>query len=119
VSVEAMRDIGAWDESFLLYSEETEYAMRAADRGWTLWYEPSSVVEHIGGESNVNPTLSALLVVNKVRLFRQRRSAPAGWAYFCAVAFGEGVRALAGRPTARATVAALFRPSRRIQALAD
>jgi GT2 family glycosyltransferase len=119
VSTGAMRDIGPWDESFLLYSEETEYAMRAADRGWTLWYEPAGVVEHIGGESNVNPTLSALLVVNKVRLFRQRRGAPAGWAYFLAVAFGEGVRALAGRPTARATVAALFRPSRRLQALAD
>jgi GT2 family glycosyltransferase len=119
VSAEAMRDIGPWDESFLLYSEETEYAMRAADKGWTLWYEPSSVVEHIGGESLVNPRLATLLVVNKVRLFRQRRGAPAGWAYFCAVAFGEGMRALAGRRTSRATVAALFRPSRRVQALAD
>jgi hypothetical protein len=77
------------------------------------------VVEHIGGESNVNPTLSALLVVNKVRLFRERRGVARGWAYFCAVALGEGVRALAGRPTAKATVAALFRRSRRIQALAD
>jgi GT2 family glycosyltransferase len=119
VSTEAMRDIGPWDESFLLYSEETEYAMRAADRGWTMWYEPTGVVEHIGGESNVNPMLSSLLVVNKVRLFRERHRRPAGWAYFCAVALGEGVRALAGRPTAKATVTALFRPSRRIQALAD
>jgi len=119
ISVEAIRDIGPWDESFLLYSEETEYAMRAADRGWTLWYEPAGVVEHIGGESNVSPMLASLLVVNKVRLFRRRRSAPAGWAYFLAVALGEGMRALTGSATARATVTALFRPSRRIQALAD
>jgi N-acetylglucosaminyl-diphospho-decaprenol L-rhamnosyltransferase len=119
VSAELIRDIGPWDESFLLYSEETEYMMRAADRGWTLWYEPSSVVEHIGGESNVNPMLSSLLVVNKVRLFRERHRRPAGWAYFFAVALGEGVRALTGRATARAAVTALLRPSRRIQALAD
>ena len=27
--------MGPWDESFLLYSEETEFIFRAADRGWT------------------------------------------------------------------------------------
>lgn len=113
MSVEALTDLGPWDESFLLYSEETEYAMRAADRGWTLWYEPSAVIEHIGGESNTNPTLSALLVVNKVQLFRRRHSVPASWAYYLAVISGEAIRAAAGRPTAKATVVALLRPSRR------
>ena len=62
--------VGPWDESFLLYSEETEYFLRAADRGWTVWYEPAAQVEHVGGESRTNPTLAALLVVNKVKLFR-------------------------------------------------
>lgn len=56
IAAEAARDIGPWDESFLLYSEETEYALRAADRGWTLWYEPAAVVEHIGGDSGINPS---------------------------------------------------------------
>src|SRR2546423_9107597 len=86
ISVEAIRDIGPWDESFLLYSEETEYAMRAADRGWTLWYEPTGVVEHIGGEANVNPLRPSLLVGNKSRLFRRRRRAPARGADFRAAA---------------------------------
>jgi GT2 family glycosyltransferase len=113
ISADAARDVGPWDESFLLYSEETEYIFRAADRGWTLWYEPTAVVEHIGGDSGRNPTLAALLVVNKVRLFRQRRGALAWSAYYLAVVFGEAVRALAGRRTARATVVALVRPSRR------
>ncbi|MBB2909117.1 GT2 family glycosyltransferase [Streptosporangium becharense] len=112
-------EIGPWDESFLLYSEETEYALRAADRGWSLWYEPASVVEHIGGDSGVNPTLAALLTVNKVRLFRRRRSGPASLAYFLAVVAGEAVRALAGRRTSRASVVALLRPSRRLRRLAD
>ncbi|WP_204073547.1 glycosyltransferase family 2 protein [Planotetraspora phitsanulokensis] len=117
ISVSAIREIGNWDESFLLYSEETEYALRAADHGWTLWYEPTAVVEHIGGDSGTNPTLASLLIVNKVRLFRQRRSRPAAAAYYAAVVLGESARALAGRQTSKASVAALVRPSRRITSL--
>jgi GT2 family glycosyltransferase len=113
LSVDAIRELGPWDESFLLYSEETEYCLRAADRGWTLWYEPAAVVEHIGGESDTNPRLYALMVANKVELFRRRRSAPAFVAYYLAVVLGEAIRALAGRRTSQASLAALLKPSRR------
>jgi GT2 family glycosyltransferase len=88
ISVPAIRAVGPWDESFLLYSEETEYALRAADLGWSLWYEPDALIEHIGGDSGVNPTLAALLLVNKVKLFRRRRGPLAGAAYYLAVLLG-------------------------------
>ncbi|GIH76204.1 glycosyl transferase family 2 [Planobispora longispora] len=117
ISARALREIGPWDESFLLYSEETEFALRAADRGWALWYEPSAVVEHIGGDAKVSPMLASLLAVNKVLLFRRRRGPVASFAYHAAVTLGEMLRALAGRRTSRAAVAALFRPSRRMQSL--
>jgi N-acetylglucosaminyl-diphospho-decaprenol L-rhamnosyltransferase len=113
LSADAIRELGPWDESFLLYSEETEYCLRAAEQGWTTWYEPAAVVEHIGGESDTNPTLYALMVANKVRLFRRRRPAPAGAVYYLAVVLGEAIRAAAGRRTSRAAVAALLQPSRR------
>jgi N-acetylglucosaminyl-diphospho-decaprenol L-rhamnosyltransferase len=113
LSADAMRELGPWDESFLLYSEETEYCLRAADQGWTLWYEPVAVVEHIGGESDTNPMLYALMVANKVLLFRRRRSAPVWWAYYLAVVLGEAIRAVAGRRTSRASLLTLLRPSRR------
>lgn len=116
ISARVLREVGPWDESFLLYSEETEFALRAADRGWALWYEPTAVVEHIGGDSGVNPALAALLVVNKVRLFRRRRGTFAWLAYYLAVLLGELARALAGRRTSRAVLAALIRPSRRARA---
>ena len=119
IAAEAVRDLGPWDESFLLYSEETEYALRAADRGWTLWYEPAAVVEHIGGDSGVDPKLAALLVVNRVTLFRRRHRGPLAGAYYLAVLVGELIRALAGRRTARAVAVALLRPSRRIKVLGD
>ncbi|WP_182907177.1 glycosyltransferase family 2 protein [Microbispora sp. H13382] len=117
VSVAAVRDLGPWDESFLLYSEETEFALRAADRGWTLWYEPEAVVEHIGGEANVNPVLAALLTTNRVRLFRRRRGPVSSLAFYLAVVLGEALRALTGRRTARASLVALLRPSRRMRVL--
>jgi N-acetylglucosaminyl-diphospho-decaprenol L-rhamnosyltransferase len=88
VSAAAVRELGPWDESFMLYSEETEYCLRATDRGWTLWYEPDAVVEHIGGDSAVNPVLYSLMMANKVILFRRRRGAPAALAYRAAVLLG-------------------------------
>ncbi|MEV6860468.1 glycosyltransferase family 2 protein [Streptosporangium subroseum] len=113
ISVPAIRAVGPWDESFLLYSEETEYALRAADLGWSLWYEPDALIEHIGGDSGVNPTLAALLLVNKVKLFRRRRGPLAGAAYYLAVLLGESVRAVAGRKVSQKSVVWLLRPSRR------
>ncbi|WP_432835864.1 glycosyltransferase family 2 protein [Dactylosporangium sp. CA-092794] len=112
LGAEMVREIGGWDESLLLYSEETEYALRAADHGWSLWFDPRAVVEHIGGESGTNPKLAALLVVNKVRLFKRRHTLPAAGAYYAAVMLGEGMRALQGRRTSRASLAALMHPKR-------
>jgi len=113
MSAPAMRELGPWDESFMLYSEETEYCQRATDKGWSLWYEPEAVVEHIGGESGTNPTLYSLMMVNKVVLFRRRRGAAAGLAYHLAVLLGETIRAATGRATSRASLTALLHPSRR------
>lgn len=115
LSTQTIRDTGAWDESFFLYSEETDYSLRARDRGHSTWYEPAAVIEHIGGDSATNAALSALMVVNKVILFRRRNSRPASWAYFAAIVVNESIRALAGRRVSRATAAALLRRSRRSQ----
>jgi GT2 family glycosyltransferase len=117
ISSDVLREIGPWQETFLLYSEETEFTLRAADNGWKLWYEPAAVVEHIGGESSTSPMLAALLTVNKVRLFRQRHSRVAALAYYLAMLLGVTARAIAGRPTARASLIALTRPSRRMTVL--
>jgi GT2 family glycosyltransferase len=119
ISTRCLAEVGPWDESFLLYSEETEFILRAADAGWSTWYEPAAAVEHIGGESGTNPALAALLMVNKVRLFRRRRGQPAATVYYLVVLLGQAVRALAGRRTARAAVAALLRPSSRPRSLAE
>jgi N-acetylglucosaminyl-diphospho-decaprenol L-rhamnosyltransferase len=119
ISTKTMASIGPWDESFLLYSEETEYALRAADHGWTLWYEPAAVVEHVGGESGTSPKLAALVIVNKVALFRRRHRFPTAAAFYLVVLLGELIRALTGRRIARAAIVALLRPVSRTRVLAD
>jgi len=111
--------VGPWDERFLLYSEETEFMLRASDHGWSTWYEPAAVVEHKGGESGTRPGLAALLTVNKVALFRRRHGLIRGLAYSGSVLLGMCFRAAAGQRTARASVAALLFPSRRIRSLAE
>jgi len=112
LSTRLMRELGPWDESFFLYSEETEYCLRAADHGYEVWYNPRAVAVHIGGEAQVNPNLAALTVVNKVRLYRRRHNAIKGSAFYAATLAGEALRAMAGRRTSRAAVAGLVRGSR-------
>ena len=43
--------IGAFDERFFLYFEETDLCLRAARAGWETWYVPDSRVVHIGSVS--------------------------------------------------------------------
>ena len=61
VSAECLRDVGAWDESYFLYSEETDFALRAWDAGYRLVYVPAAHAVHLEGESHTSPALYALL----------------------------------------------------------
>ncbi len=117
LSTRMIEEIGPWDDSFLLYSEETEYSLRAADYGWQTWYEPASVVEHVGGVGHMRPQLAALLAANRVRLYRLRHGATLGAVFRLVELLGSSMRAAMGRPQARAAVTVLLRPSTRIRKL--
>lgn len=99
---------GPWDESFFLYSEETDYCLRARDLGLRTRLEPEARARHLGGDSRVSPRLWSLLVVNRVRLFRRRHGLPATVAFRSAVLLRELSRAALGREPARAAVRALL-----------
>ncbi len=64
--------VGEWEESFFLYSEETDFALRARDAGFVLRLAPHAVGVHLGGESGTSPRLYSLLTANRVRLYRSR-----------------------------------------------
>ncbi|MFJ1968313.1 glycosyltransferase family 2 protein [Streptomyces sp. NPDC087903] len=110
VSGECLAACGPWDESFFLYSEETEYCLRARDRGYATQLEPTAEAVHLGGDSQVSARLWTLLTLNRVRLYRRRHGALATAAFRAAVLLRETSRAALGRPASRAAAAALARP---------
>ncbi|WP_441246860.1 glycosyltransferase [Kitasatospora sp. McL0602] len=112
ISWACIRACGPWDESFFLYSEETEYALRARDLGHRTRLAPEAHAVHLEGDSEVSPRLWTLLTLNKVRLFRQRHTAPATALFWLATLLREGSRALLGHRRSRRAAAALLSPAR-------
>jgi N-acetylglucosaminyl-diphospho-decaprenol L-rhamnosyltransferase len=48
----ALEDVGPFDESFFLFSEEVDWYRRASDRGWTVVFTPDARCVHVGGASH-------------------------------------------------------------------
>ena len=74
--------VDGWDESYFLYSEETDLCLRARELGLLTRYEPRSVVVHIGGQSGRNDKTHAMQIINRVRLYRRRNGTLASWCYY-------------------------------------
>ncbi|MEU2711516.1 glycosyltransferase family 2 protein [Streptomyces sp. NPDC007205] len=110
VSADCLAACGPWDESFFLYSEETEYCLRARDRGYATQLEPTAEAVHLGGDSQVSPRLWTLLTLNRVRLYGRRHGAAATACFRGAVFLREASRAALGRRASRAAAAALLKP---------
>lgn len=107
------RELGGFDESYFLYSEETDFCLRARDRGWLTLYTPLAEVTHIGGGSGESSTTHVMKMVNRVRLYGRRHSGVSTWVYFLLVLGIEFRRALFGQARSRVAVAALLHPRSR------
>jgi N-acetylglucosaminyl-diphospho-decaprenol L-rhamnosyltransferase len=105
--------MGGWDETYFLYSEETDLALRARDVGLLTRYEPRAVAVHIGGQSGRSHRTHAMLIVNRVRLYRRRHRALTSWAYYWLVVVNQIVKAPCGHRESWPAVMALLRPERR------
>ncbi len=112
VSRACLEAVGPWDDSFFLYSEETEFCLRARDAGFRLRLAPGARAVHAGGEAHTSPALWALLSGNRLRLYRARHGPVAGAAYRLVLVLGSALRAGRGRHH-RAALAALLRPAQR------
>ncbi|WP_171061676.1 glycosyltransferase family 2 protein [Rhodococcus zopfii] len=87
-----VRELGAWNERFFLYSEETDYLRRVRESGRSVRFEPSAVVRHRQGGSGTSPALAALMAVNRVR-YAELHHGPAYAALFrTVVALAELLR---------------------------
>jgi N-acetylglucosaminyl-diphospho-decaprenol L-rhamnosyltransferase len=105
--------LGGWDETYFLYSEETDLCLRARDRGFLTLYEPSSVVLHVGGQSGQDGKTHSMRCINRVRLYRRRHAAVAAWCFLALTVAFELRWALRGRRESWAAVRSLVRPAER------
>ncbi|WP_051217931.1 glycosyltransferase family 2 protein [Nocardioides insulae] len=102
-----------WDESFFLYSEETDLCLRARDAGLATRYDPRAVCWHVGGQSGRSARIHAMQVLNRLRLYRRRHSVPAACAYLAALLASEVSWVLRGQDFSREAIRSLLRPRRR------
>ena len=112
ISADCMAACGPWDEGFFLYSEETEFHLRARDAGYALRYVPTAAATHLGGESTTSAFLWALLVANRVKLFAKRHGRLPSVLYWFVLLVRESSRSLLGKATSRRAARALLSPTR-------
>jgi GT2 family glycosyltransferase len=113
MSRECFDAVRGWDESYFLYSEETDICLRARDAGFLTCYQPQSVVVHIGGQSGRDNQTHAMRIVNRVRLYRRRHRAVASWAYYWLTVASQIPWLLRGHRECWSAIVAMLRPSRR------
>jgi N-acetylglucosaminyl-diphospho-decaprenol L-rhamnosyltransferase len=118
VTRECLDATGRWDETFFLYSEETDFAERARRAGFRILYEPAAVVIHTGGDCMTSPELRSMLVLNRLRYFRRRHGRIRSAAFYTAVLWSELTRALLGNKAAQAAAHGLINPKARPAELA-
>ncbi|MGA3170985.1 MAG: glycosyltransferase family 2 protein [Chthoniobacteraceae bacterium] len=51
---EAYEQVGGFDESFFMYSEEADWQRRMKNAGWEVVFLPEARVKHLGGASGAN-----------------------------------------------------------------
>lgn len=113
ISRECYDAVGGWDESYFLYSEETDFCLRARDLGYRTQYQPEAIATHIGAQSGQGAKEHVMQTVNRVRLYRRRHGPVASWMYLGLTALREVTWIPRGNEHSRAAVVALFRPGAR------
>ena len=117
VSSECHGALGGWDESFFLYSEETDFASRARALGYATWYEPAALAVHIGAQSGTDDRIHSMQILNRVRYYSRRHEPLHACAYY-ALAVGNELSRLPKGSRHHHAVRTLVRPSTRTRGAA-
>lgn len=96
-----LEDVGMFDETFFVYYEDTDLSWRMRLRGWSVWYEPAAVVEHVHAGTNVEWSPHFTFHVDRNRLFMILKNAPAGFAARAFAGFAQRSAVMAARSLVR------------------
>lgn len=91
---QAIAQVGAMDDGYFMYAEETDWCCRFKQAGWKIMYTPSAQIVHLGGKSSEQVQVEMTLQLRSgiLRFFRKHRSFPAYWAACLLTAVWYGVR---------------------------
>ncbi|MFF2271631.1 glycosyltransferase family 2 protein [Agromyces sp. NPDC058136] len=109
--------LGGLDETYFLYSEETDFCLRARAKGWSTVYTPDAGAVHIGGGSGESVATHTMKAVNRVRVYGRHAGPARAWLYFGMTIAIEVRRAIRWHGASWPTVRALLRPAERPAAL--
>jgi GT2 family glycosyltransferase len=76
----ALRETGVFDDDFFMYYEDTDLAWRLRALGWSIRYQPESVVRHIHAASSEEWSPFFTFHVDRNRLLLLTKNASAGLA---------------------------------------
>ncbi|WP_454138091.1 glycosyltransferase family 2 protein [Microbacterium paulum] len=110
-------NVGGWDKSYFLYSEETDYCARARAAGWSILFTPAAQVVHAGGGSGRNDRTHVMQIVNRVRYYARAHSRPASAAYWALTILSEATWVVRGHSQSKASIGALMKPGSRPEEL--
>jgi len=91
---DAIDDIGSFDERFFLYSEETDWQLRAIRKGWRVAVAPNSIAVHEGGGTSSDSGHRELLFNASTERFVRKWYGAAGWQVFRLASILAGFRRL-------------------------
>lgn len=114
---EILDEVGLFDTTYFMYSEEVDLCYRIHKAGWKLFYVPQSRVIHLGGQSTKQVAAEMFLQLYKGKLlyFRKHHGRFAALLYKVILILAAVVRialspmALLQRPSTRATSLTLSR----------
>jgi len=66
----ALEKVGAMDERFFLYFEDIDWCFRMKNQGWSVYYEPASVMVHTYERSSAKSVLRKPFLIHLLSLMR-------------------------------------------------
>jgi GT2 family glycosyltransferase len=100
----ALREAGVFDDDFFMYYEDTDLAWRLRALGWSIRYQPESVVRHIHAASSQEWSPFFTFHVDRNRLLLLTKNASAGLAVREVLRYPVTTASLALRTVAEARI---------------
>jgi hypothetical protein len=85
--------LGGFDPTYFMYSEDIDFSARARTAGARPLLDPAAQVVHVGGASSTSAGQLIGLLRGKVTYLRQHWSGPSAWLGVRLLVLGVGIRA--------------------------